>query len=77
MEEKIYVLQQQVDQKTSELNDFRKKNKFIGVSKDVFKPFKRTETGGLKEEDVEQIMKLANRDGKRMTLQNLDQLPPR
>lgn len=63
VENKLLMIQRQVEQKQQELNEFRLKNKFIGVNKDIFKPFNRNK-GMIKEEEIEQLVKLADKSGR-------------
>lgn len=65
VENKLLMIQRQVEQKQQELNEFRMKNKFIGVNKDIFKPFNRNK-GMIKDEEIEQLVKLADKSGRPM-----------
>lgn len=65
VENKLMMIQKQVEQKQQELNEFRMKNKFMGVNKDIFKPFNKSK-GMIKEEEIEQLVKLADKSGKPM-----------
>jgi hypothetical protein len=61
MQEKLAKIQKEVELKTSELNEFRKQNKFTGVSKHIFKPFQRNKDDPyVKEDDKKLIMQLSS-----------------